>query len=495
MVRSLLLACALSHAEALDKILLPESYGAHCLDGSAASYYYGAPSSGHSSVWVVWMEGGGGCTDEKKCKARAKTQKGSSKDWKATITGGSAILDPSEATNPDFHDAHHVYVKYCTGDEHRGQVLTPTAEQWGFYFSGHLNFKSIMQHLFDTQSAAQSMQRVLLSGGSAGAVGAYHNCDFLQAFLAEAGSDAQVSCAPVSGWFFPGFTEDHDNPLMPPSNWSDWSNGRVTSLDPSGTSMWLPYSPKECVEALAPTGEALLCGTTQAVYPHIQAPVYVLQNWFDYNQIFAQLQLPKEKVSTTQGREFIAYFGRAMALSKDVVTQHPYGKTGDGLFLASCLDHGGSVAFGDDVRVQGHNSFEALGDWFFGRGRIPAMLVDDCQQPAPGLPCNSMCPNVPGPPTPSPTPSPTPAPSPSGDCPAWCGDKPQAWSVKCAWTGCVGCAECRGDCESTFRSLCGDTMDTKTQCGKCAQSHQDELAAVGCTQDQVKAICENAIMV
>lgn len=90
--------------------------GTHCLDGSRAGYYFRkAASSRGETRWVIYFEGGGLCYDPQSCQSRAKTNLGSSDSWGLNRTGGNSLAVDS-ARNPDFWDANHVFVPYCTGD-------------------------------------------------------------------------------------------------------------------------------------------------------------------------------------------------------------------------------------------------------------------------------------------------------------------------------------------------------------------------------------------
>jgi hypothetical protein len=90
--------------------------GTHCLDGSRAGYYFRkAQSARGQRRWVVYMEGGGLCYDPGSCKSRSHTNLGSSENWGANRTGGASLAVDS-ARNPDFWDANHLFVPYCTGD-------------------------------------------------------------------------------------------------------------------------------------------------------------------------------------------------------------------------------------------------------------------------------------------------------------------------------------------------------------------------------------------
>ena len=79
---------------------------AKCLDGSQAGYYYKPGASGNKTV-VFFLQGGGLCSHEQDCKARADTDLGSSKNWKKTIGLGN-ILSPNASYNPNLYQAHKV---------------------------------------------------------------------------------------------------------------------------------------------------------------------------------------------------------------------------------------------------------------------------------------------------------------------------------------------------------------------------------------------------
>ena len=87
-----------------------------------------------------------------------------------------------------------MHVPYCTGDTHRGTVDEPTEQSFGYYFDGLLNFKAIIEHLVDN-NGLEGAENVLLTGGSAGAVGALFNVDWLSGRL----QDATVKTAVYAG--------------------------------------------------------------------------------------------------------------------------------------------------------------------------------------------------------------------------------------------------------------------------------------------------------
>jgi len=379
----------------LSRVLLPSKdadVGGRCMDGTMAGYYYQAPANTRHT-WVIHMDGGGGCTTKADCDKWVKkgSGAGSSSSWPSTRdpkhNKALGILSDDASYNPDFWSAHHVQVPYCTADSHRGTITKPTSAQWGYYFSGHTNFELIIEHIVETIPAAKDAKRVLLTGNSAGGIGTIANCDFLADKLASLGVSAEVSCAPKAGWFVPGFAEDNADTRLPPSTWDNWKEGK-TGGPAGGSDVWQPYSHPDCLKAYS-SSDAHLCGSATNVYPFIKTRMFVMQNNYDYAQVNGQFRLPHTKTPTSQEKEYIAYFGRALRNSTNLVASKP----GDAIFLASCFSHGEGLGVGPvgTTKVQGLTSAEVLGDWFNKKSSLPSIVVDDCDDESGGLPCNPTC--------------------------------------------------------------------------------------------------------
>eukprot|EP01084_Bolivina_argentea_P025143 46770_1 len=136
--------------ENMTRTLLPTgTVGGQCLDGSPAGFYYLAPPSGSSNLWIIELQGGGGCHDEASCMQRANSTLGSSTHWPNTYNPNSAILSNDPTINPDFYSGHKVFCPYCNGDVWSGQRTEPSTnpDTWGLYFSGHYVFVRIMEYL------------------------------------------------------------------------------------------------------------------------------------------------------------------------------------------------------------------------------------------------------------------------------------------------------------------------------------------------------------
>jgi len=114
-----------------------------CLDGSPAGFYHSPSQSSRGRLrWVLYLEGGGLCFTKADCESRTTTALGSSKYFALTRVGrGVQAVDA--ATNPDFWDANHVFVPYCTGDLHTGTHTNASDATINLFFSGHSNLEAI----------------------------------------------------------------------------------------------------------------------------------------------------------------------------------------------------------------------------------------------------------------------------------------------------------------------------------------------------------------
>jgi len=357
-------------------------------------------------------------------------------------------LSSSSNHNPDFHDAHHVFVPYCTADLHLGQISNPTncsaslcnstqVDHWGYYFDGHLNFKAMAAQLRATH--ATSIETVLLEGSSAGGRGVFGNCDWLQD---EWGDSVSVKCSPHSGWFVPGNVQEGADPNSPPTLYEKWS---VDDLDDShageGHAVHDPYVHPDC-EVIA--GAA--CLSVHVMYQYIQAPVFAIQDIFDVSILYAGgKNNPQLDLLTKKGKDYTAYVGDCMRTSMAQITEHPKQKTGDGMFLSACLDHPSNT---HSTRIDGHLKSEALGAWFFGRPAVPSVLVDACALEPPYLPCNVNCTGMPVPADPN-----------------------------------------EGECRAALVSACGE--DAGNVCLQCALNNKNALGQASCTESLVRALCED----
>ena len=97
-----------------------------------------------------------------------RTQMPSTSRTAVAILVGVA-LQSSTSRSATLTDSIH---SSCPITTDRGQQNSTSSKTWGFYFSGHLNFKAIVEDIkLKHASSFAKMERILLTGSSAGGIG------------------------------------------------------------------------------------------------------------------------------------------------------------------------------------------------------------------------------------------------------------------------------------------------------------------------------------
>ncbi len=174
--------------------------GAICRDGSATGI--GVNLNPASSNVVIYLEGGGACFNILSCAENASSFAATdfAGRFPATDAGvplpGNGILDRTNAANP-VADWNFVYVPYCTGDIHGGNLPAGSVEDVAGTqaFVGYRNIDFDLQRIVPTFPNAPE---VLLTGVSAGGFGAAANYVHVQRAF---GSSVPVELIDDSGPF------------------------------------------------------------------------------------------------------------------------------------------------------------------------------------------------------------------------------------------------------------------------------------------------------
>ena len=388
------------------------SPGGKCMDGTMAGYYIrrgaitntnNSDNNSSSSVFVIYLKGGGACMDKESCDKRSNTSLGSSNFWPDSMIG-TKFQSQDCNINPDFCNTTAVYI---TSDTHRGMNVNPSEEvSFGYYFDGHLNFIAIIEHLVNNYGLGNA-DYVLLTGGSAGSIGAIFNVDWLAERLQN---NAIVKAVPYAGWYSPGAL-DTDLPIpYPPSDFGHFARedhgNKYTLINDAGLSptnnLWKikeMLSP-DCLAALS-DDEWWACTSSHFAYKYIKSNIFVVHTQYDKNQIFEGNGAPTSPVNDTEldtVKRYIQMWGEATRQSlqqiivdddDDDVFSFPTAHE-DGVFSASCITHGTPQS----VMIGGYGSMEIIGDWFFERGQLREhyKLIEECT-PLEGnedyvIPCN-----------------------------------------------------------------------------------------------------------
>ena len=358
-------------------------------------------------------------------------------------------------------------VPYCTGDSHRGNNTVASAKTWGFIFDGHASFAAVVEELIRTRGLGDA-KRVLLTGSSAGGIGCLQNLDWLAARLPR----ADVKGAPTAGWFFPAALAGDLPDVYPPSDFAHFAagtHGNAETAAGAGSSFLDLIDGRgllsaDCVAAQKP-GEEWACSSAHTAYPYIKTPLYVIENMYDTAQIYAaDGHLPKHPTKSEAAAvdRYVGMYGQAMRNSTAQVLLEPAAgkpkkRVADGLFLPACFQH--PIDFAEQITAAGASGSAAgpqswqllLGDWFFERNQFQQFhrLVEHCPT---DLPCNTAaaCKYAGSGP---------PGPAPGGSC-----------SAQLVKDGCLASAG-------------------QEACDSCARKHESDLQAAGCTRKLLNQLC------
>lgn len=152
---------------------------ARCLDGSMAGIY--VRKGAEPKKFLIFFEGGGWCYDAScspsregtiaDCRKRSLRSLGSSRGWRQQKGRLTGMLSADAGQNPVFHNWTLVYVPYCDGTSWLGN-----AQVDGLFFKGKAVLDAVLtevEELFGPNGA----DRVVVSGGSAGASAVYFHVD------------------------------------------------------------------------------------------------------------------------------------------------------------------------------------------------------------------------------------------------------------------------------------------------------------------------------
>ena len=157
--------------------------------GTEAKYYFSEAKPGNERKWLIWLQGGSLCTTEDACKQRKMDNPPlMSSSGYAETQSNEGVLGQDD---PTFGGWNQAFIKYCTSDLHLGD-REASDETFGLHFRGKRVVKSVLKSL--QAKGLRSGDTLVLSGCSAGAMGATVLCDFVQGWLPGTISGVEVAC-------------------------------------------------------------------------------------------------------------------------------------------------------------------------------------------------------------------------------------------------------------------------------------------------------------
>ncbi|XP_029679290.1 palmitoleoyl-protein carboxylesterase NOTUM [Formica exsecta] len=281
-----------------------------CNDGSQAGFYL--RKSHGSRRWIMYLEGGWYCYDQKSCRARWMRVRHlmTSTQWPETRDVGG-ILSPNPDENPFFWGANHVFVPYCTSDSWSGTRAFRAPDDM-FSFMGAEIVVQVVRDLVPL--GLENASAFLLAGSSAGGTGVMLNLDRVQNLVHHELGLRHIAIRGVSdsGWFL-------DKVPYPPKGLSP-----VDAIQ-NGMELWKSRMPRNCV--LKYPKEPWRCFFGYRLYPTLSAPLFVFQWIFDEAQMRAyNVAAPL----TRQEWDYIHKMGDSLRHTLENVTA---------VFAPSCISH------------------------------------------------------------------------------------------------------------------------------------------------------------
>ena len=163
-----------------------------CADGSEWAFWV---RDADPTKVLFFLEGGGACWDETMCAFT--TEESTTYDWNVVGQRPSegGIFDTTTAENP-FRDYTYIFVPYCTGDVHLGDVTRKYTSELFVEHNGFVNGSAALGYLQEHYPGAE---QVVVAGESAGSVAA----PVYGGLVADQLPDAQVTVLADSSGAYP----------------------------------------------------------------------------------------------------------------------------------------------------------------------------------------------------------------------------------------------------------------------------------------------------
>lgn len=313
-----------------------------CNDGSDAVYFLRRGVGAGAQRWVILLDGGKFCSNNADCDGRAiqAPQLMSSVDRPATVVG-AGLLSVDPVINPDFWDANHVEVAYCSSDNWSGDRAASAVTN-GRAFRGRAIMRALIEDLCDPAITAaptlEQSESLLLAGGSAGGIGVLANLDAVAGQLPV----LAVRGFTDAGWFI------HIDPYV------DGTPGLLEWMQ-EGLSHWSAQVDASC--AAAHPSDAHLCYFGADLLPFLTTPLLVHASQRDAN-IISSLGVTAPPDASELG--YIESYATAL-LSSVQAAEAVFANAGPEHTLIDSERFATALVAGESLR-------DLLGRWYFDRG-------------------------------------------------------------------------------------------------------------------------------
>jgi hypothetical protein len=301
-----------------------------CNDGTSAVYMI--RRNPNSTKWLIWLEGGGSCSDSKTCAVRWQAmgpKRMSSKHYLEQDAQGTlafpqeGVFSINPLENPTFHDANLIKIPYCSSDvwsgERAGDPSKPVSEVGRWHFRGRAILQGVFRELM-LRARLSAATDIVYAGGSAGAGGVYATVDDVGAMMP---SGARFMGMPDAAFRFDHPSYDpvtgRESTAVPTTMWtvrstaaSNWGGRGDASCDATATT---PDGHLHCREPAYLT-----------THGHIRTPLLIINSQYDHNPLSELgVELVDGMAQTESERAYVQRFSarmRELLMSTDSI--HSY---------------------------------------------------------------------------------------------------------------------------------------------------------------------------
>ena len=184
LILSLVLVVVKSQSNTGSKIILKnaaQNYGAVCLDGGPADYYFAKGQE--TTKYVLFFQGGGWCFDESSCWSRRNTSLGTtSGDPDTTNLNKISQLQNNKSDNPLMYNWNKAYFRYCDGMSYGGDVndpiINPNNSSEKMYYRGKRILNAFFESLLN-EYGMNNATEVVIGGSSAGGLSVFLHTNYI----------------------------------------------------------------------------------------------------------------------------------------------------------------------------------------------------------------------------------------------------------------------------------------------------------------------------
>eukprot|EP01084_Bolivina_argentea_P088259 159366_1 len=338
-----------------------------CLDGTPQIFYFRPGYDDGVNKFVIYIQGGGWCTNINSCYSRSQGSLGSTKDDEPYIyieqtKKGDGYMYNTYGSNPLAYNWNTVYVRYCDGMSFSGNNFTniTTSGNTTIYFRGWNNLNAVFDKLRDDYGL-NNATNVLFTGSSAGGLSTWLHSDYIGDYVRKyAGDNVDFMAMPDSGFFMD--YEKKSGGFESNMKWIFENANNSIALN------------EECI--VNNNEEEYKCMFAQYTAPYIKSKMFVLQSRFDSYQINDELDSNNVTLINEYGNNLTSVIMDTYINKGKYIANHA-------LFLDSCEHHTDKW---NQIIIDAFNSSSAEVDWWFGNSSHSKVYFQNMTYP-----CKACC--------------------------------------------------------------------------------------------------------